>query len=91
MHPATRSDGFQSAQEAAPCFLAYRLGAGWCACRELARLEIAAQVSGPARACTPLLGPEPGGAFTYAELRRALQLMLNIEGARAPVTELAGY
>ena len=68
VHPATKSDGFLSAQEAAPCFLAYRLGVGRCACRELARLDIAAQVSGTARACTPLFGPEPGSVFTYAEL-----------------------
>jgi hypothetical protein len=89
-HGISKNDPFGSYFAATPSFLAYREGAGRCACRALARLELAAGLEGAARARTPLFGPEPGVEFTHHQLDQALKLLLT-RGAGVPEAELENY
>ena len=89
-HGISKNDPFGSYFAATPSFLAYREGTDRCACRALARLELAAGLEGAARGRTPLFGPEPGVEFTHHQLDQALKLLLT-RGAGVPEAELENY
>ena len=74
---------------ATPAFLPWRAD-GRCACRALAALDLAANISPAARRTTPLFGPSPGAFFTGAQVNAAFVLCL-AEGARVPEERLADY
>ena len=82
-HGISKNDPFGTCFAATPSFLAYREGSQRCACRALARLELAAAVEPAMRASTPLFGPAPGEEFTHHELDTALHLLLT-RGAMVP-------
>ena len=89
-HGISKNDPFGSYFAATPSFLAYREGTDRCACRALARLELAAGLAGAARGRTPLFGPEPGVEFTHHQLDQALKLLLT-RGAGVAEAELENY
>ena len=89
-HGVAKNDPFGAYFGATPSFLAYRPDAERCACRELARLEIAAAVRHAERGMTPLFGPTPGEEFTHAQLDDALELLL-VEGAGVAEADLHRY
>ena len=72
-HGISKNDPFGSYFAATPSFLAYREGDARCACRALARLELAAAVEGAARGRTPLFGPTTGEEFTPSSTRPGAQ------------------
>ena len=87
-HGVAKNDPMGQYFAATPSFLAFR--AGRCACAELAKMELEANVPWAERATTPLFGPTPGEEFTHAQLDSALKLMLS-EGASVPAAELSNY
>ena len=89
-HGISKNDPFGSYFAATPSFLAYREGDARCACRALARLELAAAVEGAARGRTPLFGPTTGEEFTHHQLDQALKLLLT-QGAGVPEGDLENY
>ena len=89
-HGISKNDPFGSYFAATPSFLAYREGNARCACRALARLELAAAVEGAARGRTPLFGPSVGEEFTHHQLDQALKLLLT-QGAGVPEADLEDY
>ena len=89
-HGISKNDPFGTYFAATPSFLAYREGDARCACRALARLELAARVTPARRGLTPLFGPAPGEEFTHHQLDSALELLL-VEGANISEAELANY
>ena len=89
-HGISKNDPFGTYFAATPSFLAYREGGQRCACRALARLELAAAVPPAMRSTTPLFGPTPGEEFTHHELDMALHLLLT-RGAMVPEDELTNY
>ena len=74
---------------ATPAFLPWR-AAGRCACRALAKLDLAACIEPSARKDAPLFGPTPGAFFTASQVDAAFVLCL-AEGARVPEEELENY
>ena len=89
-HGISKNDPFGSYFAATPSFLAYREGVQRCACRALARLELAAAVPPSRRGTTPLFGPRPGDEFTHHQLDMALQLLLT-RGANVSEEDLQNY
>ena len=89
-HGISKNDPFGSYFAATPSFLAYREGDARCACKALARLELAARVAPERRGLTPLFGPSPGEEFTHYQLDSALELLL-VEGAGVAEAELGNY
>jgi hypothetical protein len=89
-HGISKHNPFGSYFAATPSFLAYREGNARCACRALARLELAAAVEGAARGRTPLFGPSVGEEFTHHQLDQALKLCCSrrARGCQRPTSRI---